>query len=476
MQLTNGSVAFKMSVKADTIDDFILAPSDFDVKECYINSDSVNELGWEVNIVKTNITTRLLSATAGNLENDFLRLDRIERLLDGTLENSYEPFKYSLLNESQNEAVESAVGATKFHLIQGPPGTGKTTTIAQLAKVFLDQGKSVFVTAPTHTAINNCLNAVAKQVGDETRVLKIGEKYQGAEILKGAAITKMERYPHFQYSMFSESSESGIVIGGTPFCMCYPASKRLDNWEFDVALIDEAAQMSIPLAISVMSKTDKFIFVGDHKQLDPITPKGTGSSMFSESIFQRLVRLYPGSVSLLNTSYRLNEGLIRIPNALFYDGRLSSGRRPHLEPKQIMSERYSEIWSYPDPKVLYLHNEFDAQGRSPHEAKVVAELVSDLRSSGVSFSEIGVLTPYRAQVREIKKAIVQLLGGLDSDSIESFFVDTVDRMQGQEKEFIIYSMSNSHPLESMRRLDFFYSPNRLNVAITRAKKEMCSHR
>ena len=74
-------------------------------------------------------------------------------------------------------------------------------------------------------------------------------------------------------------------------------------------------------------------------------------------------------------------------------------------------------------------------------------------------------------MREIKKAIVQLLGGLDSDSIESFFVDTVDRMQGQEKEFIIYSMSNSHPLESMRRLDFFYSPNRLNVAITRAKRK-----
>jgi DNA replication ATP-dependent helicase Dna2 len=42
-------------------------------------------------------------------------------------------------------------------------------------------------------------------------------------------------------------------------------------------------------------------------------------------------------------------------------------------------------------------------------------------------------------------------------------------MQGQEKDFIIYSMSNSHPLESKQRLDFFYSPNRLNVAITRAK-------
>ena len=44
-------------------------------------------------------------------------------------------------------------------------------------------------------------------------------------------------------------------------------------------------------------------------------------------------------------------------------------------------------------------------------------------------------------------------------------------MQGQEREYIIYSMANSHPLESMRRLDFFYSPNRLNVAITRAIKK-----
>ena len=121
--------------------------------------------------------------------------------------------------------------------------------------------------------------------------------------------------------------------------------------------------------------------------------------------------------------------------------------------------------------MLLLHEVFDAQGRSPHEAELVAELVSDLRESGVEFSDIGVLTPYRAQVREIKRAVVKSRAGLDADTIESFFVDTADRMQGQEKDFIIYSMSNSHPLESKRRLDFFYSPNRLNVAITRAKKK-----
>ena len=471
VQLTNGSVAFRMSVKVDTIDDFILAPNDFDVKECYINTDSVNELGWEVSIVKTNITSRLLSATAGNLEHDNVRLGRIERLLDGTLENSVGPFNYSLLNESQNEAIETAVGASKFHLIQGPPGTGKTTTIAHLAKVLLDQGKSVFVTAPTHTAINNCLNAIANLVGDEAKVLKIGEKYQAAEILQKAAIRQLDRYPYAIHSILSQSPEDGIVIGGTPFCMCYPASKRLNQWEFDVALIDEAAQMSIPLAVSVMSKTDKFIFVGDHQQLDPIIPKGTGSSMFSESIFQRLVRLYPANVSLLNTSYRLNDGLIRIPNALFYGGRIKSAPNLRLDSLQVQSGRLAEVWNHPDPKILLLHEEFDSQGRSPYEARLVAELVADLRKSGVAFSDIGILSPYRAQVREIKRAIVQLIGGLGSIDIESFFVDTVDRMQGQERDFIIYSMSNSHPLESKRRLDFFYSPNRLNEAITRARKK-----
>ena len=471
VMLSNGSEAFKMEVKVDTIDNFILAPNNFDIKECFINTDSVDEQGWEVNIVKTDITQRLMSATAGNLEDDIERLAKIERLLDGTLENTNELFDYSLLNESQNRSIEAAIGASEFHLIQGPPGTGKTMTIAHLAKVLLDQGKSVFVTAPTHTAINNCLNAIANLVDDKAKVLKIGENYQAVEILKGAAISKKKRYSHFEHSMLCQSPESGIVIGGTPYCMCYPASKRLDSWEFDVALIDEAAQMSIPLAVSVMSKTDKFIFVGDHKQLDPIIPKGTGASMFSESIFQRLVRLYPRNVSLLDTSYRLNEGMIRIPNALFYGGRIKAATNLRLNPLKVQSSRFAEVWNHPDPKVLLLHEVFDAQGRSPHEAELVAELVSDLRESGVEFSDIGVLTPYRAQVREIKRAVVKSRAGLDADTIESFFVDTADRMQGQEKDFIIYSMSNSHPLESKRRLDFFYSPNRLNVAITRAKKK-----
>src|SRR5690606_15889741 len=118
-----------------------------------------------------------------------------------------------------------------------------------------------------------------------------------------------------------------------------------------------------------------------------------------------------------------------------------------------------EVINHEDPKILYLHKEFDSKGRSPYEANIVAEIVKDLKSNGVEFKNIGILTPYRAQVREIKKALDKVIGGIDTEETESLFIDTVDRIQGQERDYIIYSMSNSNPLESKLRLDFFYSPN-----------------
>jgi DNA replication ATP-dependent helicase Dna2 len=470
--LSNGAHKFKLEIIEDSIDNFILAPNDFDVKTCYIDSENYNSNHWEINIVKTAITLKLLSSTVGNLQKDSIQLSKIEQLLAGKLSNPITSKNtYNQLNDSQNTAVTNATLAPHFHIIQGPPGTGKTKTISHIAKLYVDAGKKVFVTAPTHTAINNCLNAVSEMVEDASKVVKIGEKYQASKILDNGYVTRKTRLPLEKYSSDQDVSQNGIVIGGTPYCLCYPASKRLNNWEFDVALIDEAAQMSIPLAVAVMSKTKKFIFVGDHKQLDPIMPSGTGISMFSESIFSRLVRLYPNEKSLLKISYRLNKSLIRIPNTLFYDNQLSSDSSCNVSNQFIESAIFSEVLNHSDPKVLYLHKEFDAQGRSPHEANIVAEIVNDLVASGVDYKDIGIMTPYRAHVREIKKALYRVIKNINTEDSESIFIDTVDRMQGQERDYIIYSMANSHPLESKRRLDFFYSPNRLNVAITRGIKK-----
>jgi superfamily I DNA and/or RNA helicase len=237
-----------------------------------------------------------------------------------------------------------------------------------------------------------------------------------------------------------------------------------------VCIIDEAAQLSIPLSIAAMCRTGKYIFVGDHKQLDPIIPKGSNNEMFAESIFSRLARIYPNEINLLNISYRLNNSLIKIPNRLFYDNLLQSAPNTDEDPSIYLCNYHSAILNS-HSHMLILHNVFDGNHRSKHEAKIVAELVSDLLKNSVDIKEIGIISPYRAQVREIKKEVYKVLPKHINKPFDTMLVDTVDGMQGQERNYIIYSFANSHPLESMRRLDFFYSPNRLNVAITRAIKK-----
>ena len=470
--LSNGSYRFEMDIEEDSTENFILKPNDFNVKYCYIDISNYPKNNWEINAVNTNISTKLLLNAAEILKNNDDTLHKIESFLNGRTINNFHNYtqKVGYLNDSQNTAYLKAINASDFCIIQGPPGTGKTETIGNIAKHLVDCGLKVFVTASTHTAINNCLNAVSSKVKDNSKVIKIGEKASNKEVQNNPYIVKKSRLNYASYINNLNYSQNGIAIGSTAYSLCYPGSKKLDGWKFDICIIDEAAQLSIPLSIAAMCRTGKYIFVGDHKQLDPIIPKGSNNEMFAESIFSRLARIYPNEINLLNTSYRLNKSLIKIPNTLFYHNLLQSATTTQEDNARYQCNHHSEILNSEHHKLI-LHNVFDGNQRSHHEAKLVAELVSDLLQNGVNIKDIGIMSPYRAQVREIKNEVKKVLPKTIIKPFDILLVDTVDGMQGQERNYIIYSFANSHPLESMRRLDFFYNPNRLNVAITRAIKK-----
>lgn len=470
--LSNGVHKFEMEIDEDSPENFILKPNDFNVKSCYVDSNDYPKNNWEINTVKMDITAKLLLSAAQILKDNSSTLNNIDSFINGRTKNNYKNYsqRVGYLNDSQNTAYLKAINASDFCIIQGPPGTGKTETIANITKQLIESGVNVFITAPTNTAINNCLNAISTKVKDSSQVIKIGEKASNKEVQENQFVMKKSRLAYSSYLNNPNYSQNGIAIGATAYSLCYPASKKLDGWKFDVVIIDEASQLSIPLSIAAMCRTGKYIFVGDHKQLDPIIPKNSNNEMFSESIFSRLARIYPSEINLLNTSYRLNETLIKIPNTLFYENRLHSDATTRIDKTQYQCTYHPQVLNN-DSHNLILHNVFDGISSSPHEAKLAAELVFDLLNNGVKLNDIGIMSPYRAQVREIKKEIKKIIPKSISNPFESLFVDTVDSMQGQERNYIIYSMSNSHPLESMRRLDFFYSPNRLNVAITRAIKK-----
>jgi len=372
-------------------------------------------------------------------------------------ERAQEELKGSGLNDSQVESIAMSYATDLLHLIQGPPGTGKTLMLAHLARLLVADGRRVFVTALTHRAIHNALNKIPK-VDSAIPVCKIGE---------GRHIDDLDvpNFETFASSRFGENS-GGYVIGATPFAL---QSRRLSGVEFDVVLFDEASQITLPLAIMGMLAGSKYIFIGDENQLPPVTT--FSAEMATQiSIFNYLSG--HGNETMLNVTYRLNDVLTDWPSRTFYHNELkaseeAAGRRLILSPEATR-------WDFVlDPEVPAVFLDLCHQNttvRSRKEANVVIELILSLFMRDVSPEDIGVVVPYRAQSRLIRSLIRRNL--LDSDLANHLVVDTVERMQGQEREVIIVSFATTSASFAAQMADFLFQPQRLNVAVTRPRTKL----
>ena len=378
---------------------------------------------------------------------DFARCERARELL-----------KNSALNESQVEAVAQSYATDLLHLIQGPPGTGKTLMLARLAQLLVQDGQRVFVTALTHRAIHNALNKIP-QVDASIPVCKIGEQRHAADL------HQVPNFELFELSQFAEKS-GGYVVGATPFAL---QTQRLANVEFDVVLFDEASQITLPLAIMGMLAGSKFIFIGDENQLPPVTIFSAQEAARS-SIFAYLAGR--GQETMLNITYRLNDTLTAWPSRTFYNNELvsskaSAQRRLSLSPQLT---RWDFVLDPAHPAVFLDLCHTNSTVRSRLEAEVVAELALCLLMRDVPPEEIGVVVPYRAQSRLIRTLLRRIL--IDEEVTRKLVVDTVERMQGQEREVILFSFATASPKFAAQMADFLFQPQRLNVAVTRPRSKL----
>jgi DNA replication ATP-dependent helicase Dna2 len=361
------------------------------------------------------------------------------------------------LNESQVEAVALSYATDFLHLIQGPPGTGKTLMLAHLAHLLVKDGRRVFVTALTHRAIHNALNKIA-QVDASIPVCKIGEGRHAGDL-------DVPNFERFDQSHFGENS-GGYVVGATPFAR---HSRRLSGVEFDVVLFDEASQITLPLAIMGMLAGSKYIFIGDENQLPPVTVF-SASEERPASIFGYLAGR--GHETMLDVTYRLNDVLTQWPSRTFYRHELkpsaeAATRRLNLSPE---ATRWDMVLDPEAPAVFLDLCHQNTTVRSRIEADVVMELILSLFMRDVSPEDIGVVVPYRAQSRLIRSLIRRNL--LDSELANLLVVDTVERMQGQEREVIIVSFATASAKFAAQMADFLFQPQRLNVAVTRPRTKL----
>ena len=351
--------------------------------------------------------------------------------------------------------------------VQGPPGTGKTWTGARMIVALVGQGRRVGVTAQSHRAISNMLDEVAKaaaEAGLTVRIVQKCDRGEDASTADGVTLTN-------ENGEVEDGLSAGRydVAGGTSWLF---AREEMEN-QLDVLFVDEAGQASLANVVSMGGCARSFVLLGDPNQLPQVSqgihPEGAEKSALEHVIGEALTIL-PTRGLFLPTTYRLHPLVNDYVSEIFYEGRLvpaEANDRQRLGPSAagragaaVAGIRYIPV----------VHD--GNSSRSRQEAQAVAGEVGALlgrewtdrngRRRRLTPDDILVVAPYNAHVQTIRQAVLKSTGRLVR-------VGTVDKFQGQEAPVAIYSMATSSPADAPRDIDFLYSGNRLNVAVSRAR-------
>ena len=389
----------------------------------------------------------------------FEDIDKNREELDDTIKN----YKLSLLPK-QEEAIVKSMSAKDYYLIQGPPGTGKSFVLGLIIlEELLYFDHKVAVIGPNHMAINNALAQVLFTCpGIRNNIIKIGQAYNAptAFISDDQGKHRITNINRINVD-YANSLTYPFLYGLTPHSLY---TSRARDLEFDTLIIDEAGQMTIPLALMGMNLAKKVILAGDHKQLPPIISSEDTEEALKQSIFQALIT--ESNYTMLNVSFRMCEPICNFVSELFYDNKVEPMKKGCGD--LLLSDE--PLYSFDSPIVFCNIND-DGEQNSDKEADYIVSTICGFVERGVPTKEIAVLAPFRAQVANIRRKI-RKSDRLDEESVSSLSVDTVDKMQGQEREIIFYSFTagNSDYLKEMA--DFLCNPNKLNVAFSRAKSKL----
>ena len=360
------------------------------------------------------------------------------------------------LDDSQTDGVAMCLAAQRFHLVQGPPGTGKTQTLVRLINELVEQGQRVLLTSFTHRAIHHALRKVGSMV--DCPVFKVSDPFpydaEGIEFRDSFADTGLLDHG------------GPYVIGATPFALF---SKRAGEARFDVAVIDETSQMRVEAAIMPMLRAQRWFFFGDRQQLPPVVQRPVADAA-EDSVFANLAK--HGAYTMLKTTYRMNDPLTLWPSENFYQGELVAARANGGHRFYLKSAPARPALLGPEPAMVRV--EIDHEGNrvsSPEEADETAALIEEMLEGGLPPGEIGVVVPFRAQAARVRK-LLRFERFAKWPEIAKITVDTVERFQGQEREAMIVSFVVSEENFMDRLASFLTYPQRLNVAVTRARTKV----
>lgn len=354
--------------------------------------------------------------------------------LDGTLEDSALSLEDSYL------------------FVQGPPGSGKTWNGARMAIALMKAGRRVGITALSHKAIHKFLEDVEDAAIEQGYTFKGLKKSGGSDGSHYEGRGLVESTPSYG-AMLDDDVQ---LLAGTSFAF----SREEFHHHLDTLFIDEGGQFALADAIAVGTAARNLILLGDPNQLSQVSqgahPPGANASVLShllgeaETVQDRMGRF-------LEHTWRMRPEVNDYISTTFYEGR--------LETAEVCSQR--RMAEGAGIRYVPVEHQFH-RTHSPEEAAFVRGEIDRLLGTPCADEhgertlepkDFVVVSPYNAHVRALRQAIPD----------QRIRIGTVDKFQGQQAAVVFYSMASSSSEDVPRGLDFLFSRNRLNVAISRAK-------
>ena len=408
----------------------------------------------------------------------------------------------SLVSQAKDDFTRVALkakAAQDYFLLIGPPGTGKTScALKKMVETFhADKGAQILLLSYTNRAVDEICKSLAS-IRPAVDFIRVGSELSCDETYRTHLIENELASCNRRSEVYERIRNCRIMVGTVAAISGKPELFRLKH--FNVAIIDEATQILEPQLLGILcargeeggNAIDKFILIGDHKQLPAVVLQSSEQSAICEesllsigltnlkdSLFERLYRNCTARQSSLTShpSYdmlcrqgRMHPEVALFANRAFYGGRLIPVGLPHqLED----SDTVCRLAFYPSvPEKTGTSTKINHS-----EARIVADLVARIyEDCRIDFDEartLGIITPYRSQIALIKKEIA----ALGIPALNRIMVDTVERFQGSERDVIIYSccINSYFQLKFVSNLteeDGTLIDRKLNVALTRARKQM----
>ncbi|MFM7166201.1 MAG: DEAD/DEAH box helicase, partial [Planctomycetaceae bacterium] len=378
------------------------------------------------------------------------------------------------IDVSQCDALKACVNEPAVLGVQGPPGTGKTNLLAMVAESLARLGRRVLIVAPTHQAVNNSLAAI-NSLFPARKLVKVGNA------LRRESLPDDVECQVLKVAVRNDSSRTGSeqVIGMTFLSALQHLAVQASGLAPNVILIDEAGQLPLcqGMCTGLFGAGSTLLF-GDDLQMPPVFTSERGSSPLATSLFSRLRHCHPASILMLNTSYRLNSEICDFIAESFYGG---AGRLIAAESSRdrrlsvalggnTVTASFSRQILQAEKSLIWIRSTDDGSRQlNLREAEAVAQLAIHAIQSGLHPNQLAIVTPYRRQAAAIRRIIQYQLVNLSANLP---IIDTVERVQGLTVEFVIVSMCTTDADYASEVAGFIFSPNRLNVAVSRARTKV----